>query len=59
MYAHRCFLQVGGMLGMKTMNRNMAVAIEQGHKGHNKSHARGHSITTSIKTLKQINDQCL
>jgi len=52
MYAHRCFLQVGGMLGMKTMNRNMAVAIEQGHKGHNKSHARGHSITTSIKNFK-------
>lgn len=47
-HAHRWFPQVGGMLGMKTINRNMAVAIQQGQKGHNGSHARRHSITATI-----------
>lgn len=41
--------------GKETINRNMAVAIEQGQKGHDGSYARRHSITT----LKQINDQFL
>lgn len=39
---------------MTTINRNMAVAKQQGQKGHNGSHARRHSITISHNTLIQF-----